>query len=105
MCGRFRQTRSQRQLEERFQAEGEVEVIPRFNIAPSQPVVTVRQEKGKPSRRLSTMRWGLIPHWAKDMSYGNQTVNARSETVTTKLSFSASVRYRRCLEKSRRQNH
>jgi putative SOS response-associated peptidase YedK len=99
MCGRFRQTRSQKQLEERFQAEAEaeVEVVPRFNIAPTQPVVTVRQERGKASRRLSAMRWGLIPSWAKDMSYGNQTVNARSETVTTKLSFSDSVRYRRCL--------
>jgi len=97
MCGRFRQTRSQKQLEESFQAEGEVEVVPRFNIAPTQPVVTVRQEKGKVGRRLSTMRWGLIPSWAKDMSYGNQTVNARSETVTTKLSFSESIRSRRCL--------
>jgi putative SOS response-associated peptidase YedK len=97
MCGRFRLTRSQKQLEERFQAEGEVEVVPRFNIAPTDPLVTVRQEKGKASRRLSTMRWGLIPSWAKDMSYGNQTINARSETLTTKLSFSDSVRYRRCL--------
>jgi putative SOS response-associated peptidase YedK len=86
-------------LEERFQAEAEaeVEVVPRYNIAPTQPVVTVRQERGKALRRLSAMRWGLIPSWAKDMSYGNQTVNARSETVTTKLSFSDSVRYRRCL--------
>ena len=70
MCGRFRQTRSQKQLEERFQAEAEaeVEVVPRFNIAPTQPVVTVRQERGKALRRLSAMRWGLIPSWAKDMS-------------------------------------
>ena len=99
MCGRFRQTRSQKQLEERFQAEAdaEVEVVPRFNIAPTQPLITVRQERGKASRRLSAMRWGLIPSWAKDMGYGNQTVNARSETLTTKLSFSDSVRYRRCL--------
>src|SRR5258708_24353948 len=61
MCGRFRQTRSQKQLEERFQAEAEaeVEVVPRFNIAPTQPVVTVRQERGTASRRLSAMRWGL----------------------------------------------
>jgi putative SOS response-associated peptidase YedK len=43
------------------------------------------------------MRWGLIPSWAKDMSIGSQTINARSETLTTKLSFSDAVRYRRCL--------
>lgn len=97
MCGRFRQTRSQKQLEERFQAEGEIEVAPRFNIAPSQPVVTVRQKKNELSRHLSMMRWGLIPAWAKDMSFGNTKVNARSETVTTTLSFSEAIRSRRCL--------
>jgi putative SOS response-associated peptidase YedK len=97
MCGRFRQTRSQKQLEESFQAEGDIEVVPRYNIAPTQPVATVRQERGKPSRRLTNMRWGLIPSWAKDMSIGSQTINARSETLTSKLSFSDAVRYRRCL--------
>jgi putative SOS response-associated peptidase YedK len=97
MCGRFRQTRSQKQLEERFQAEGELDVAPRFNIAPTQPVLTVRQEINAPSRLLSSMRWGLIPSWAKDMSIGITTVNARSETVTTTLSFSEAIRSRRCL--------
>jgi len=97
MCGRFRQTRSQKQLEERFQAQGDIEVIPRYNIAPTQPVVTVRQERGKTSRRLSTMRWGLIPSWAKNINNSNQNVNARSETVTAKLSFSDAAHYRRCL--------
>ena len=79
MCGRFRQTRSQKRLEERFKAKGEVEIVPRFNIAPTQPVVTVRQERGRASRRLSIMRWGLIPSWAKDMRNANQTVNARAD--------------------------
>jgi putative SOS response-associated peptidase YedK len=53
MCGRFRQRRSQKQLGERFQAEGEVEVVPRFNIAPTQPVVTVN-----------------IPRWQWRMRFG-----------------------------------
>jgi SOS response associated peptidase (SRAP) len=97
MCGRFRQTRSQKHLKDFFHADGDIEVVPRFNIAPTDPLVTVRQEKGKASRQLSIMRWGLIPSWAKDISHGNQTINARSETVTSKLSFSESVRYRRCL--------
>jgi putative SOS response-associated peptidase YedK len=97
MCGRFRQTRSQKQLEERFQAEGDVDVAPRFNIAPTQPVITVRQKKDELARRFSMMRWGLIPSWAKDLSIGNTTVNARSETVTTTLSFSEAIQSRRCL--------
>lgn len=97
MCGRFRQTRSQKQLAEHFQAEGDVDVAPRFNIAPTQLVLTVRQVINAPSRLLSSMRWGLIPAWAKDLSIGNTTVNARSETVTTTLSFSEAIRSRRCL--------
>ena len=99
MCGRFRQTRSQKLLEERFQAEseGEIETGPRYNIAPTQPIVTVRHERGKSKRRLSTMRWGLIPSWAKDIHSRCQTINARSESVTERLSFSDAVHYRRCL--------
>jgi putative SOS response-associated peptidase YedK len=43
------------------------------------------------------MRWGLIPAWAKDASVGNRNINARSETLTEKISFSDSARSRRCL--------
>ncbi len=96
MCGRFRQTRSQKQLEDRFHAEAEVKVVPRFISTPHPARRYIPQKQGKAARRLSTMRWGLIPSWAKDMSYGNQTVNARAEAVTTKLSFSDAIRYRRC---------
>src|SRR4029077_14016312 len=44
-----------------------------------------------------TMRWGLIPSWAKDMSIGNRTLNARSETVTTTPAFRDSILTKRCL--------
>jgi len=97
MCGRYRLTRSQKQLEERFDAYGEVEVSPRYNIAPSQPVVTIRQDATKPVRTLSLMRWGLIPSWTKDISIGNKTINARAETVTTTPSFREPLKSHRCL--------
>src|ERR1700691_6304342 len=97
MCGRFRQTRSQKQLEERFQAEGELDVAPRFNIAPPQPVLTVRQEINAPSRLLSSMRWGLIPSWAKDMSIRITTLNARYETVPPTCTVREAIRSRRSL--------
>ena len=64
----YRLTRSQKYLEEHFGAHGEVEVSPGYNIAPSQPVITIRQDATKPVRILSTMRWGLVPSWAKDTS-------------------------------------
>jgi putative SOS response-associated peptidase YedK len=43
------------------------------------------------------MRWGLIPSWAKDMSIGNRTLNARSESVTTTPAFRDSILTKRCL--------
>ena len=97
MCGRYRLTRSQRQLQEHFDAYGEVEVSPRYNIAPSQPVVTIRQDAAKPVRRLATMRWGLIPSWAKDTSMAFKTINARAETVATTPSFRDPFKSQRCL--------
>src|SRR6185437_11609314 len=101
MCGRFRQTRSAKFLERQFNARlidalNDFDILPRVNIAPSQPVVAVKQSKGKP-RTITMMRWGLIPAWAKDPSIGNRTINARSETIDNTISFSDSVRSRRCL--------
>src|ERR1700680_4572677 len=97
MCGRYRLTRSQKQLKESFNAYGEVEVFPRYNIAPSQAVVTIRQDTHEPVRKLSAMRWGLLPSWAKDMNIGYKTINARAETVATTPSFREPFKSQRCL--------
>ena len=69
---------------------------PRYNIAPTQQVAVVRAIDGA-ARELVTMRWGLIPHWAKDASMGARTINARAETLSDKPSFRAAVKSRRCL--------
>ncbi|HYV74311.1 MAG TPA: SOS response-associated peptidase [Candidatus Binatia bacterium] len=98
VCNRYRLTHSKHYLAERFQATAdEVEEHPRYNIAPTQPVLIVRKEHGKKIRHFTTMRWGLIPSWAKDMSIGNRTLNARSETVTTTPAFRDSILTKRCL--------
>jgi putative SOS response-associated peptidase YedK len=91
-------THSKQYLAERFQATGdEIEDRPRYNIAPTQRVLTVRNEQGKKVRHFTTMRWGLIPSWAKDISIGNKTLNARSESVTTTPAFRNSILTKRCL--------
>jgi putative SOS response-associated peptidase YedK len=95
-CNRYRLTHSKQYLAERFQAWDEIDERPRYNIAPSQPVLTVRRE-GKKARKFTKMRWGLIPSWATDMSIGNRTLNARLETVTTTPSFRDSILTKRCL--------
>ena len=71
MCNRYSLKRSKAHLANHFQASdesGEIEDRPRYNIAPTQPVIAVRREHGKKARHLTTMRWGLIPSWATDMS-------------------------------------
>jgi putative SOS response-associated peptidase YedK len=79
-----------------FALETQPTLFPRYNIAPSQPVAVVRQTaEGK--RELVKLRWGLVPSWAKDVSVGNQLINARSETAATKPAFRAAMRQRRCL--------
>lgn len=97
MCNRYRLTHSERYLAARFQASGDFDDHPRYNIAPTQPVLTVRREHGEKVRRFTTMRWGLIPHWAKDASIGTRTLNARSESITETPAFRDSILTKRCL--------
>jgi putative SOS response-associated peptidase YedK len=66
VCNRYRLTHPQRDLAERFLAWNEIDDHPRYNIAPTQPVIIVRKQHGQKSRHFTTMRWALIPHWAKD---------------------------------------
>jgi putative SOS response-associated peptidase YedK len=97
MCNRYRLTHSKQYLAERFEAEDEIDVHPRYNIAPTQQVLTVRKEHGEKTRHFTTMRWGLIPSWAKDTSMSTRTLNARSETVTKMPAFRESILRKRCL--------
>jgi putative SOS response-associated peptidase YedK len=73
----------------------------RYNIAPTQQVAVVRMahdtgEAGG-ARDLAMMRWGLIPHWARDATMAAKMINARAETLTEKPSFRDAVKSRRCL--------
>ena len=107
MCGRY-MLRADPKLLKRAFGVGEFSETPRdlasrFNIAPTQPVPIVRELKvvrrgdGSAARELATVRWGLIPAWAKDPSVGNRTINARAEGVAEKPAFRAAFRSRRCI--------
>jgi len=96
MCGRFTLTVSGRVLAELFGVEEAPELDPRYNIAPSQPVLAARVGSSG-EREVVPLRWGLIPSWAEDPSIGNRMINARAEGVASKPSFRSAVRRRRCL--------
>jgi putative SOS response-associated peptidase YedK len=98
MCGRYRLSRRKQFIEEYFATEpSEVDWTPRFNIAPTQPVLTIRQHPKEPIRSLSMMRWGLVPSWAQDSSRGASMINARAETAAAKPAFRDPLKLRRCL--------
>jgi putative SOS response-associated peptidase YedK len=98
MCGRYRLSRRKQIIEEHFDAiSGEEDWTPRYNVAPTQPVLVIRQSPADPTRNLSQMRWGLIPSWSKDMSGAARMINARSETAHSLPAFRDALKQRRCL--------
>ena len=97
MCGRYRLTAKKRYLRDHFGLAEEPHWEPRWNIAPTQQVATIRQHRAEPVRIFGLMRWGLIPSWAKDQSFGLKTINAMAETAADKPSFRDSLKRRRCL--------
>lgn len=98
MCGRYSLTSDIERIEERFVCNtSALSYVPRYNIAPTQPVLALINTEDNTERRAGFLRWGLIPSWAKDPSVGNKMINARSETVAEKPSFKRALRRRRCL--------
>jgi len=96
MCGRYARFSPAEIYARLFDADGDPGVTPSFNVAPSQQVLAAR---GTPDgrRELVALRWGLLPAWAKDPSFGYRTINARAESVAVKPAFRAAFRHRRCL--------
>ena len=95
MCGRFALTSDADTLAAEFGIAAPAGLRPRYNIAPTQDVLVIRSDAS--IRSASTMRWGLIPLWAKDRKIGNRLINARAETVAVKPAFRDGFRSRRCL--------
>jgi putative SOS response-associated peptidase YedK len=97
MCGRFVQVEKPEFYAEHFG----VEVIrtetlaENYNVAPTQQMYAVAEYDG--ARVLTSLRWGLVPFWAKDPKIGNKAINARSESAADKPMFRASFADKRCL--------
>lgn len=105
MCGRFVESRPVEDLVETF-AIDEVDLPPelaeaRWNIAPQATILAVSTRQphgGLPARRrLTAYRWGLVPSWAKDPSFGARAFNARADAIEERPAFRAAVAKRRCL--------
>ncbi len=102
MCGRYTLTADLEQVARTFQVAPVAQNAltdggHRYNIAPTQHVVTVMGEGDGTQRHLALLRWGLVPTWAKEETLAAKMINARAETLAEKPSFKRLVRVRRCL--------
>jgi putative SOS response-associated peptidase YedK len=110
MCGRYASTRNPATLALELDAlDGTDGAAPGadYNVAPTKSVCSVvtrhlRDAQGVPDpdrtvRSIRVMRWGLVPHWAKDPKIGSRLVNARAESAASKPAFRDAVARRRCL--------
>jgi putative SOS response-associated peptidase YedK len=110
VCGRYAVKKDPATLATEFDAVNSVAEDasrPDFNVAPTRQVLTVvdrhpRDEDGNQDptateRSIRQMRWGLVPHWAKDASIGSRMINTRADSAAGKPAFRTSLKHRRCL--------
>lgn len=96
MCGRYTLT-SPEEIAARFGlgALAETRIAPRFNISPSQAVLTIVSKGGGP--HLEPMVWGFQPAWMAGKSKRPPPINARGETLLVRSMFKGAARHGRCL--------
>lgn len=96
MCGRFTLTSPAQVIAEAFGVDPPIDLQPRYNIAPTQPIAAVRVAHDG-GRELATVRFGLVPWWSREMPRSTSLINARVETAAEKPVFRDAFRLRRCL--------
>jgi putative SOS response-associated peptidase YedK len=106
MCGRYASSRRPEDLLEEFEVVDDrvaEPLAPDYNVAPTKEVYAVvdrppsKDSPEPPERQLRTLKWGLVPSWAKDAGIGSRMINARMETVAEKPAFRRAFAARRCL--------
>lgn len=98
MCGRYSLNHKREKIEEAFAAPLEGPYAPRYNIAPTQPVLVFREVPHvRGQRELAHLIWGFIPSWAESPEFASKMINARAETVTEKPAFRHAIKRRRCI--------
>lgn len=96
MCGRYVLASPGAVIAEYFRLAEVPDYAPRYNIAPTQMALVVR-ETPDGAREAAWLRWGLVPSWAKDPAIGSRMINARTEGLADKPAYRAAFRRRRCL--------
>jgi len=95
MCGRFAATTPREELMKLYRLLDSVITVPRYNVAPTQPVAAIWEQHGRREARFA--RWGLVPGWVKDPREFPLIINARVETMAEKPAFRDALKHGRCV--------
>lgn len=101
MCGRFSISLNKDEVFQYLKDEYAIDelkdgiIVPRYNIAPSQMVLTVIHDGQK--YRAGTIKWGLVPSFAKDEVSSFGMINAKAETLREKPAFRTALKSKRCV--------
>lgn len=95
MCGRYAVTLPPEMMAQLFQLLNTLPMMPRYNVAPTQPVAAIWEEGGR--REGHFARWGLVPRWVKDPREFPLLINARAESMGEKPAFRDALKHGRCV--------
>jgi len=88
MCGRYASYLPPEAIRATFRTRNAlVNIAPNWNVAPTQPAMVVRRHPESGERHLDLLRWGLVPHFTKDLKAARKPINARSETAASSGMF------------------
>lgn len=96
MCGRYDLNQHPHVILLQFSLGLMPEIVPRYNIAPSQSAPVVRLGPNGDCE-CALLRWGLIPYWSKNERIGYRTINARAESIATVHAFRSAFERRHCI--------
>jgi putative SOS response-associated peptidase YedK len=96
MCGRYTVATDPAELSDRFDVELPGDWDPSWNVAPTQSVPAIVRGRDE-LRELRLLRFGLVPHWAKDTKGSFSLINARAETIRSRSAYRGLLERRRAL--------
>ncbi len=97
MCGRYAATLPPEMMIELFNLLRSIDMPPRYNIKPTEPIVAVRNSRSEGGRVAQLYRWGLLPAWVKDIKDFPLLINARADSLVDKPAFRNSMKFQRCV--------
>lgn len=97
MCGRYDLSENPAAIRAKFLVPSVPDFAPNLDVRPTELNPIVRLNRARDANECALARWGLVPSWAKDLTFGNRCINARAETLATASAFRGAYEGRRCL--------